>query len=161
MGDIRNNLVRCLLASLILFGSFGPLAARGLSIFSGNWIGSGRLTLNNGKQERIRCRISIRSGVGGQTAEQTVQCASTGRDVLVRSSISLSGQRVSGSWRDQSIGSTGQLSGKLTGNRLRVRMSGPDVSASVTTVNSGKRQSVYVSGRLGPITKLSISLRRR
>ncbi len=136
------------------------MAGSRLSIFSGDWRGRGSLTLMNGKTERILCRMSVKTSDENRRARQLIQCASTGRDIIVRSSLSLSGIKVSGSYEEQVIGSQGSLNGVLKGNRLQLTMGGPDVSASIVTTATTTRQNVRVSGRVGTITRISIRMKR-
>ena len=138
-----------------------PAAAQSLSPFAGYWHGGGSLVLDTGKTEQIRCRVEVTLREEGKEAVQAIQCASTGRDVIIRSFLTLDGPRLKGTWMDTSRGAQGTLDGRVRGATVSLTMSGPDVDAALTATSAGAHQDLSVSGALGPIRKISVRLKRR
>src|ERR1700686_2562456 len=75
---------------------------------AGSWSGEGRVDLQDGTSERIRCRASYSVGDGGSTLQQQLRCASDNYRFEVSSSVQSQGGARSGSWSEPTRNVTGQ-----------------------------------------------------
>src|ERR1700674_806033 len=77
---------------------------------AGLWSGGGRIDLQNGTSERIRCRASYAVGGGGSTMQQQLRCASDSYRFEVSSTVESRAGSLSGSWSELTRNLTGQIS---------------------------------------------------
>lgn len=135
-----------------------PAGASALTdALAGEWSGSGRLTLPNGKTERIRCDGSAHSSTAN-TVDQSFRCASTSKVFDFSSSLHFSGGRVRGDWRGS--GRSGIVSGSATSSSVQLRLTSDGGNGSLSASVSGCRQSLNVSGFAEEMRSLSVQLRK-
>jgi hypothetical protein len=152
-------------AMLVLATIFWATAApgAGLDPFSGSWRGGGSLILTDGSRERVRCRANVKVSAGGAVADQSLKCTSTGHGIHVKSTLRASGTKLRGTWTaaGKKQEQTGALKGSLGANLLSVALSGGEVEAALTIALKGCKQTVTLSGKLGPLSKLKVALNKK
>jgi hypothetical protein len=126
----------------------------------GTWSGGGKVRLENGRSEAIRCNANYVPRSGGTTLGLSLRCASPSNRIELRASLTLNGSRVSGVWEERSYNATGRVSGQATGSILRLRFSGSIDGAMVVTT-SGASQSISVRTEASALQGVNVSLRRR
>src|SRR5581483_9880057 len=109
-----------------------PFAGR-----AGSWSGTGRIDMQNGSSERIRCRASYRVGGGGAAMHQELRCASDSYKFDVTSDIQANGGSISGTWSEASRNITGSVSGTASGGRIQARVEGGAFVATLTVNTQG------------------------
>src|SRR5438445_10191569 len=80
--------------------------------FAGNWTGQGKITVQNGSSERIRCRGTYRAGESGMTLSLSLRCASDSYKFELASDVTYDGGAISGSWNETTRQVNGSLSGR-------------------------------------------------
>jgi hypothetical protein len=135
-------------------------AATPFSDLGGTWSGSGRVRLESGRSEAIRCNANYVPRSGGTTMGLSLRCASPSNRIELRASLSLRGSRVSGSWEERSFNAAGSVSGRASGGTLRLRFSGSIVGSMLVTT-SGRSQSISVRTEASALQGVNVSLRRR
>jgi len=131
------------------------------AVFLGNWVGDGEIVGTNGSRERIRCRASGMEAYGGAGLAQAIVCASPSYRIDIKSDVQAYGQNVSGSWREDTRGASGALTGALSGGRFEGAVTGPHFSADVVLQSNGRRQTVRIVPKGADIADVSIELKRR
>ena len=164
MTNIFGNIAAraALLACLLLIAIPGFAFADNPALFkqlNGTWRGSGTLTLTGGDRERLSCRGYYNLKSGGSGLSIAILCNSTNYKVELRSSVRDSGGHVSGSWEERTFHATGAVSGRASGNRMNLSISGT-VSGSISITASGRSQSVNISTAGTGFTGVSLSLVR-
>jgi hypothetical protein len=124
----------------------------------GSWGGSGSFKLQDGKTVRIKCDAYYTGG--GAQLGMVVRCAGENDKIEIRSSLSYSGERLSGNWEERTYNAEGSVSGRATSNRLTVNISG-GVSGSMTVSFSSSRQDVSISTQGIPLKSVNVSLSRK
>jgi hypothetical protein len=135
-------------------------AATPFSGLGGSWSGGGHVRLENGRSEAIRCTAHYVPRSGGAALGLSLRCASASNRIELRASLTLSGNRVSGSWEERSFNATGSVSGQASGTTLRLRFSG-SLEGSMLVTTSGGSQSISVRTDTSALKGVSVSLRRR
>jgi hypothetical protein len=151
----------------LLFGAFALSAAPTSALagpfseFKGSWSGSGTIHPQNGEPERIRCRASYKPR-GEHELEANLRCASASYNFdLTGHFIADERSQITGQWTENSRNVGGTVLGNIRGERLIVRVEAPGLSADLTMVMHGKRQSVTISSfGAGQIVKATVSLGR-
>ncbi len=111
---------------------------------AGSWSGAGRIDMQNGSSERIRCRATYRVSGGGSALHQELRCASDSYKFDVTSDVHATGGTISGTWTEASRNITGSVSGTVSGGRIQARVEGGAFSATLTVATSGSRQAVTI-----------------
>ena len=146
----------CLTALLAVLWTAPPAAASSITdALEGEWSGSGRLTLPNGKTERIRCRGTAHSSTAN-TVDQQFECASTGKSFRFTSSFHFSGKRVRGHW--QGPGRSGTLLGNASDSSFQARLSSAQGGGDLSATIGRCRQTLEVTGWSEEMKALSVQL---
>ena len=147
--------------ALCLLAFTGPVLAEPgpFAGLSGNWSGSGTISMADGSTERVRCRASYRVERSEANLQQSLRCASDSYRFELTSNVTSEGGRISGTWSEASRGINGNLQGKSSGGRFAVAVDAPGFSANLTLTTQGNRQSVTMVSQ-GEIRNVSISLAR-
>jgi hypothetical protein len=131
------------------------------SEFKGSWSGSGTIHPQNGEPERIRCRASYKPR-GNHELEAHLRCASDSYNFDLTGHFTADERnQVTGQWTENSRNVGGTALGNIHSDRLIVRVEAPGLSADLTMIMHGKRQSVTISSfGAGQIVKATVSLGR-
>jgi hypothetical protein len=127
---------------------------------TGAWSGQGRITVQNGSSERIRCRGSYRAGASGMALALSLRCASDSYKFELASDITYDGGNISGSWNETTRQVYGQLSGRASGSNISAQASAVGFSASLSIVTRGNSQSVSIRSPGSEISEVSITMAR-
>ena len=153
-----------LLAALALTASFmlAPwphtlAAANPFDTLLGSWRGSGQIQLSDGRSERLKCSAYYTGG--GSQLGMAIRCQSETSNVEIRSKLSLSGGRITGTWEERTFNAAGTASGSASGDRISLQIAG-GVSGSMQVSYSGSRQSVSILTQNIALKSVTISLSR-
>jgi hypothetical protein len=131
-------------------GSFAPLA--------GSWNGGGQIVLSSGSKERIRCRATYAPDAPGTNVQIELRCASDSYKFELKSDVTNSGGRISGSWSETTRGASGIISGTASAGQIDVRANGPTFSALLTLTTRGNRQTILIESPGSEMSQVSIAL---
>lgn len=131
-------------------GPFAPL--------DGTWSGAGQVHLQNGKSESIRCKVYY-SPRGGAGLGLALRCASASNKVDLRAALTISGNRVHGTWEERSFNASGTASGAANGNNIKLSITGSGLTGSMTVTTNGRNQSIALNTDAG-VRGVNINLRR-
>jgi len=132
-------------------------AANPFDTLLGSWRGSGQILLSDGRRERLTCNAYYTGG--GSQLGMAIRCQSDNSNVEIRSQLSLSGSRISGTWEERTYNASGTASGTASSNRISLSIAG-GVSGSMQVNYSGSRQSVSISTQNIALKSVTISLSR-
>jgi hypothetical protein len=152
-------------AALMVFASSSAQAQRGSSGpfagLHGSWSGTGIITLQNGGQERIRCRATYAVGDGGASLRQQLRCASDSYTFNLSSDVVAQGSAISGTWTETTRGASGTVTGRASGaGNVQVRVDSPGFAANLSMSTRGNRQAVSISSSGTALARVSITLSR-
>jgi hypothetical protein len=88
-----------------------------------------------------------------------IRCQSETSNVEIRSKLSQSGSRISGTWEERTFNAAGTASGQASGDRITLQISG-GVSGTMQVSYSSSRQSVSISTQNIALQSVTISLSR-
>ena len=132
-----------------LLGLSAPSIKAELALFNGlagSWSGAGRIDLQDGTSERVRCRANYSVGDGGNSFQQQLRCASDSYKLDLNSHVKSNGGSLSGTWSAQTAtrSLSGSVSGNATANRIEAKVSGGAFSAGVNVFLNGTQQGVTI-----------------
>jgi len=131
-----------------------------LDKLNGSWSGTGRVTFEGGKSERLSCRAYYRGANGDRNRSFSIRCASASGKVELRAALSLAGANVTGKWEERQHNATGALSGRVSSQSLRLQISG-GVSGGLSVNLSGtNRHTVSLRSSGSTLQGVEIGLSR-
>ena len=137
-------------------GGSGPFAG-----LQGSWSGTGRIMLQNGGEERIRCRATYAVGENGATLRQNLRCASDSYTFDLSSNVVAQGSQITGTWTETTRGASGTVTGRASGaGDLQVRVDSPGFAANLSMSTRGNRQAVSISSSGTTFSGVAITLSR-
>jgi len=128
--------------------------------FAGSWSGQGKITVQNGASERIRCRGTYRAGGSGMTLSLSLRCASDSYRFELASDVTYEGGSISGSWNETSRQVYGQITGRATANNITAQASAVGFNASLVIATRGNNQTVAIRSPGSEISEVTISMAR-
>ncbi len=147
-----------LLAAATLMAPQPAWSADAFNSLKGNWSGGGRASFAGGQTEKLRC--SARYSGGGANLALNVRCASPSAQINLTGNLAATGNRVSGSWAENSFGLSGDANGSRSATTVRLRISGS--TTGVLTLNvSGNRHTFAISSQGSSLTGVSVNMARR
>jgi hypothetical protein len=123
----------------------------------GSWGGSGEIRLDKGRRERIKCNAYYTGG--GSELGMAIRCASDSYKIEIRSKLSYSGGRLSGSWEERTFNAQGSAAGTASNDTIKLSISG-GVSGTMLVSYTKSRQTVSISTTGVTLQGVSISLGR-
>ena len=113
----------------------------------GQWSGNGNITLDDGSNERIRCRATYAVNAPGTGMNLNLVCASASYKFDLRADVAARGNSLSGRWSETSRGITGDLEGRAASGRFNVLVSAPIFNANLSLTTTGNKQSISISSQ--------------
>jgi hypothetical protein len=126
---------------------------------AGVWSGAGTVTLDDGSNERIRCRATYAVGEAGHGLNQTLTCASDSYKFDLRTNVIAEGNNITGSWSEISRNISGTIQGSGTSGVIQVVASAAGFSANIAVTTRGNRQTVQIRSE-GSFKAANITLSR-
>jgi hypothetical protein len=129
---------------------------------AGQWRGGGTVNYADGKHEPVHCRAAYDVLRTGNEVQLNIRCASTSYNFDLMGSARERDGRVSGTWSEASRNVSGSLSGTAQDGRVNVQARSPAMSATLTLVTHGSRQSVSIRSQdpQSTLRGATLSLRR-
>jgi hypothetical protein len=147
------------LAATLLLAPVIPVEA-GPSPFDtllGSWRGSGQIELDKGRKERLKCNAYYTGG--GSQLGMAIRCQSESSNVEIRSKLSETGGRITGTWEERTFNASGNASGQVTGGRISLSVSG-GVTGTMLVSYTSSRQSVAITTQGIALKSVNIDLTR-
>lgn len=138
--------------------SQGPFAG-----MAGGWIGSGSIAMNDGAQEKIRCKASYTPSPSGDALHIELNCASDSYKVQVLSNVRAEADgTLSGVWHEITRQGEGTISGRVSGggNLFQANLEGSGLTAAMSVSTRGKGQAVSITLQGTDVKSVSIEMKR-
>jgi len=133
-----------MLVASIWSGSSTAQSGGAFAGLAGVWSGAGTVTLDDGSNERIRCRATYAVGEGGNGLQQTLTCASDSYKFNLSTNVTAHGSAIAGTWSESSRNINGNIEGRAGGGAIQVVASAPGFSANISVTTRGNKQSVVI-----------------
>lgn len=143
---------KALFTALLLVAccSLGP-QVRGLAAdvspfkeLPGRWVGQGRLGLQNGQAETVKCRATYFLSDSTDQLKQNIRCASASGKIEVKSLVTHNAGKLTGTWKEQIYELGGDLTGEVTPRGFRIKVVGSGLTANMEVIVNDGRQIVEI-----------------
>jgi hypothetical protein len=145
------------LALLVASSQLSADAGNPFSTLLGSWGGSGEYRLQDGTTQRVKCNAYYTGG--GTQLGMVIRCSSDTNKIEIRSKLSSSGGRITGSWEERTYNAEGSASGSATGDKINLQISGA-VNGTMQVAYTASRQSVSISTQGVALRSVNITLGR-
>lgn len=134
-----------LVASAISLASAMPASAGDVTFASldGAWGGSGKVRLENGSSEKLKCK-GYYNAKSGTTLGMAINCGNATFKINMRANLTSAGGQISGTWEEREFNQSGNVSGKANASGFTLKFSGA-ISGSMSVTLSGNSQTVSIS----------------
>jgi hypothetical protein len=150
-----------IVAGVASVAMMAPAAAQSpFASLAGTWSGGGTIAMMNGASERLRCRVSYSVAPSGASLYQQLRCASDSYKFEVQSRVILSGDGLSGTWREITRNAEGNVSGSVSDGEIRAHVDGTGFTAELSISTRGNRQSVTITPQGADVRAVTVDLRR-
>jgi len=123
----------------------------------GSWRGSGQIELDKGRKERLKCSAYYTGG--GSQLGMAIRCQSESSNVEIRSKLSESGGRVTGTWEERTFNASGNASGQVGAGKISLAVSG-GVTGTMSVSYTSSSQSVSITTQNIALKSVRIDLTR-
>jgi hypothetical protein len=107
---------------------------------AGTWSGGGTVTLDDGSNERIRCRATYK--VAGSSMEMVLTCASDAYKFNLSAAVAAAGGEVTGTWTESSRNVGGSIQGRGAGGSFQVVAQAAGFAANIGLKTTGHKQHI-------------------
>lgn len=146
-------------AALALLSASAYAQSAPFAGMAGVWSGNGTISLEDGSNERIRCKATYSVSGDGAGLNQSLLCASDSYKFELKSDVKAKGGELSGSWAETTRGVTGSLEGRASAGKFNVDVSSPAFNAKLILTTTGNKQQVSITSE-GQFKGANISLNR-
>ena len=158
---MHRNICGAVLLFLAVFTTTDTLMAGPLDRFSGRWAGWGRITLDSGKSERVKCVTVYRVSNGGKAANQSFRCSSPSYRFDAKADYKVSGRKVSATWAESIYAMEGDIVATMTGSGLQGTLRSSTFAGRIKISHSGRcRQTTVITPRQIEIRSLTVDMKR-
>lgn len=91
----------------------GPQVESPLTHLTGRWTGNGVAVLSNGREEPFTCIATYFQNATGTELKQNMRCESPNVQVATAAQMRISGDAITGVWRERNYEQAGQIRGSL------------------------------------------------
>ena len=144
----------------LLATGIGAQAASPFGELNGTWSGAGRIKLEDGKTEALKCKAFYLPKGGGAELGLALRCASASNKIELRANLTSSGNRISGNWEERAFNAAGTVSGSASDNRINLSIDGGGFNGSMAVTTRGKSQEISVSTQGIALRGVNVNLQR-
>ena len=144
----------------MLVAGVGAEAASPFADLNGSWSGSGRIRLEDGKSEGLKCKAYYLPKGGGTELGLALRCASASNKIELRANLASTGNRVSGSWEERTFNASGNVTGHASDNRINLSIVGGGFNGSMAVTTTGRSQVISVSTQGIALRGVNVNLER-
>jgi hypothetical protein len=132
-------------------------AALNLQELAGYWTGTGKIILNNGNVETVKCVVTYK--VTGSQLVQNLRCAGQGYSLNGSADLQIAASgAVTGSWTENTYAVKGDVTGKTTDRGFSLAISGPTFTAVMDATTQACKQSLDIVPKGFDVSRVSLSL---
>lgn len=149
-----------LAVSMLLMASPGQAQSGPFANMAGAWSGGGQILVADGGKERIRCRANYTVAGTGSGLSQVLRCASDSYRFDLTTTVTASGNTLSGHWSETSRNVNGTLGGRINGGDIDALVEANGFAASLSMKTSGNRQVIAIRSMNTDLRGVDITLTR-
>ena len=135
--------------------------AHPFAAIAGNWTGGGVIMLTNDIKENLRCRANHSFAQASSSLSLSIKCSSDNYRFELTSNVVERRGVISGKWSEASYKVSGNISGRVAGNRITAVAQGDSFNSPITLTTTGNRQTVSLTPERTYVISVQIALNRQ
>jgi hypothetical protein len=135
--------------------------AHPFAAIAGNWTGGGVIMLTNDIKENLRCRANHSFAQASSSLSLSIKCSSDNYRFELTSNVVERRGQISGKWSEASYKVSGNISGRVAGNRITAVAQGDSFNSPITLTTTGNRQTVSLTPERTYVISVQIALNRQ
>ncbi len=135
--------------------------AHPFAAIAGNWTGSGVIMLTNDIKENLRCRANHSFTQASSSLSLSIKCSSDNYRFELTSNVVERRGVISGKWSEASYKVSGNISGRVAGNRITAVAQGDSFTSPITLTTTGNRQTVSMTPERTYVISVQMALNRQ
>ena len=135
--------------------------AHPFAAIAGNWAGGGVIMLTNDIKENLRCRANHSFAQASNGLSISIKCSSDNYRFELTSNVVERRGVISGKWSEASYKVSGNISGRVAGNRITAVAQGDSFNSPITLTTTGNRQTVSLTPERTYVISVQIALNRQ
>jgi hypothetical protein len=135
--------------------------AHPFAAIAGNWTGGGVIMLTNDIKENLRCRANHGFAQASSSLSLSIKCSSDNYRFELTSNVVERRGVISGKWSEASYKVSGNISGRVAGNRITAVAQGDSFTSPITLTTTGNRQTVSMTPEKTYVISVQIALNRQ
>lgn len=143
---------------LFVVGSVASVSAGPVELLPGRWSGWGKMTLDGGEVEKMKCVATYFSEGGGRELRHNMRCASTNYRIDAKALLSVQSGKVSGNWEERNYSTSGAVDGAVVGDAIDVSIVGEAFKASLKIQTKKCTQTVTIKPKGLGIARIAVDL---
>lgn len=147
-------------AASLIAGNLPAAADSPFGTLAGTWSGQGKVRLEGGKSEAIRCKAYYTTSDGGAGLGMAIRCASAANKIEMRANLIYANGSVSGKWEERTYNAAGEVSGQASSSKLTLKIQGGGLDGNMSVRLGGASHSVSISTTGSAFQGLDLSLSR-
>ena len=155
---IASILIPLLLGAIAVSEPSSAASGKAFDTLLGTWSGVGKINLEGGRSERVRCNAYYTGG--DAELRLAIRCASAGYNIKIRSVLRREGSKLYGTWEERNYNASGKVMGRLIAHRINLSISGGGLSGSMSIAYAASSQFVAISAKGTELKSVQISFFR-
>jgi len=143
---------------VLVFASSLAAMAGPIDLLPGRWSGWGKLTMDGGETEKVKCVATYFRGATGGQLRHNLRCASTNYTIDSIDKLLVVSGNVSGSWEERKYSAGGAVSGKVVGDGINVRIASDTFTARMKIETTKCRQTMNIAPKGMGVSKIAVRL---
>lgn len=158
MGNMLRSTLWGSAGSVLAMVVAGSAVAGPVESLPGRWSGWGKMTMDGGETEKVKCIATYFSENGGRGLRHNLRCASTNYQIDAVANLKVASGRVSGEWQERKYSTGGAVSGTVVGDGLSVRIVGDAFRANMTVETTKCSQTMDIAPKGMGVARIAVAL---
>jgi hypothetical protein len=128
--------------------------------YAGSWSGGGKISMVDGRVERLRCNARYYVKEGGALLVQSFDCVSDTYKFELKNQIEAIESDIHGNWYEVTHQAQGSITGRMRGDHIDGTVSGLGFTATFSFYEHGNRQQLLIGAQGGDVAQVTTELTR-
>jgi hypothetical protein len=157
MGTLRAIFTTGTALAVVCVSSFSALAGP-IELLPGRWSGWGKMTMDGGETEKVKCIATYFRGSAGRQLRHSLRCASTNYTIDAVAQLNVVSGKVSGNWEERKYSAGGAVNGKVVGDGINVNIAGGSFTARMKIATTKCRQTMNIAPKGMGVSRIAVRL---
>lgn len=144
--------------SLLVVMMAQSAVASPIELLPGRWTGWGKMTMDGGATEKVKCIATYFRESGGRELRHNLRCASNNYRIDAVARLSVNRGLVRGKWEERTYSTGGAVTGQVVGDGIAVNIVGRAFEASLRVETSKCRQTMNIAPKGMGVSRIAVDL---